>query len=79
VGDKAFTVQCRTQNKEWARVWCQVLDMHDGSYVVRCKPQESYKDLIIDVTWNSIHVAKSPYIIDGWSIYQALFNFLSDD
>lgn len=53
--------------------------MHDGSYVVRCKPQESYKDLIIDVTWNSIHVAKSPYIIDGWSIYQALFNFLSDD
>jgi len=43
------------------------LDRHDGSYIVRFKLYESYKDIIISVLHNEKHVAKSPYFLKGRS------------
>ena len=68
VGEKAFEVtSVLADTGARARVWLQVLDRHDGSYIVRFKLYESYKDIIISVLHNEKHVAKSPYFLKGRS------------
>ncbi|CAM1292733.1 KDELC1 (predicted), partial [Pycnogonum litorale] len=48
------------------RVWTQVLDRQDGSYIVRYKLHETCVDgLHISVTYRSAPVAMSPYILKG--------------
>jgi hypothetical protein len=43
----------------------QVLDRHDGSYIVRYRMMQSYKDLKIEVLYKGKHVADSPYLLNG--------------
>ena len=47
------------------RVWTQVLDRHDGSFIVRYKMFQNCDDLEIHVTWKDHHLAESPYIYKG--------------
>ena len=46
-------------------MWPQVLDRHDGSYIVRYKVLEHTEDLVIEVKYQGKHVAKSPYELEG--------------
>lgn len=47
------------------RAWRQVLDRHDGSFLVLYRAYESVKELFINVKYNGKHVAESPYILQG--------------
>ena len=54
-----------TTSGDRARVWVQVLDRHDGSFIVRYRLFGSYDDLTIEVLYKDKHVAKSPYVFKG--------------
>ena len=43
----------------------QKLDRHDGSFIVRYRMFESYRDLTIEILHEGQHVAKSPYTLQG--------------
>ena len=47
------------------RIWNQVLDRHDGSYIVRYKVYESYEDVMIGIEYNGHPVADTPYKLEG--------------
>lgn len=47
------------------RVWTQILDRHDGSFIVRYKMFQYCDDLEIHVTWKGKHLASSPYFRKG--------------
>lgn len=47
------------------RVWTQLLDRHDGSYIARYKMFHWCDDLEIHVTWKGVHVSESPYKLNG--------------
>ena len=63
-GEQTFDVKLSTSSGR-TRVWLQVLDRHDGSFIVRYRPFASYHDLTIEVLYNGKHVAKSPYKLTG--------------
>ncbi|XP_041375930.1 protein O-glucosyltransferase 2-like [Gigantopelta aegis] len=65
VGEKAFSVSTYSSDGSRVRIWTQVLDRHDGSYIVRFRPYETTTSLIIDVLYGGKHVAKSPYTLKG--------------
>uniref|UniRef100_A0A0B6YAE1 Glycosyl transferase CAP10 domain-containing protein n=1 Tax=Arion vulgaris TaxID=1028688 RepID=A0A0B6YAE1_9EUPU len=73
VGEGAVTATIAPISGARARIWTQVLDRHDGSYVVRFRPFSSSSDLQISVLMNSHHVAKSPYFLKG-DTYHELCN-----
>lgn len=47
------------------RIWTQILDRHDGSFIVRYKMMHSCDDLEIHITLKGKHLGKSPYKYDG--------------
>ncbi|XP_032794179.2 protein O-glucosyltransferase 2 [Daphnia magna] len=47
------------------RVWTQILDRHDGSFIVRYKMFQYCDDMEIHVTWKGHHLAESPYTYKG--------------
>jgi hypothetical protein len=47
------------------RAWRQVLDRHDGSFIVLYRAYESVDELILNVKYNGKDVAESPYILKG--------------
>jgi hypothetical protein len=54
-------------NERPVRVQIQVLDRKDGTYIVRYRLYESYKNLLISIKNKlNIHVANSPYQLRGW-------------
>ncbi|XP_067651435.1 protein O-glucosyltransferase 2-like [Haliotis asinina] len=65
VGEKAFAVTIYKKSNDRVRVWTQVLDRHDGSYIVRYRMYESVMDLEIDILYQGRHVADSPYNLKG--------------
>ena len=65
VGARAFSVSTYASDGSRVRIWTQVLDRHDGSYIVRFKCYESTYSLTIDILYGGKHVAKSPYSIKG--------------
>ncbi|XP_059154251.1 protein O-glucosyltransferase 2-like [Physella acuta] len=72
VGEKAITVNI-VPGSDRARIWTQVLDRHDGSYIVRYRPFSTSSDLSIHVLYNGRHIADSPYILKG-DIYHETCN-----
>lgn len=66
----AFDVKVDTTDGRRSRIWTQLLDRHDGSYIVRFRLFESYKDLQISVTHDGKHVADSPYLLQGWVYHE---------
>ncbi|XP_042240058.1 protein O-glucosyltransferase 2-like isoform X2 [Homarus americanus] len=65
---KSFTVQVEGETTQGTncRVWTQILDRYDGSYIVRYRTYQTCRKLLtIHVLYNSQHVAESPYKISG--------------
>ncbi|XP_048728730.2 protein O-glucosyltransferase 2-like [Ostrea edulis] len=65
LGEKAFEVKVTQEDGSRARIYAQVLDLQDGSYVVRFRPFETYSSLRINLLHDQNHVAKSPYYLKG--------------
>uniref|UniRef100_A0A8C5FMA5 Protein O-glucosyltransferase 2 n=1 Tax=Gadus morhua TaxID=8049 RepID=A0A8C5FMA5_GADMO len=64
-GEKTFDVKISSSTEQFARIWIQVLDRRDGSFLVRYRMYASYTDLHIQVLLKEKHVAKSPFILPG--------------
>ena len=47
------------------RMRVDVLDRHDGVYIVRLKPFSAPENVLVSVKFNGQHVAESPYKIRG--------------
>ena len=47
------------------RIWTQILDRRDGSFIVRYKMMQTCDDLEIHVTAKGLHIGKSPYKFKG--------------
>jgi hypothetical protein len=47
------------------RIWVNMLDRKDGSFIVRYKLYHTCNNFKINVTYKGVHVALSPYIIKG--------------
>lgn len=47
------------------RVWINLLDRKDGSYIVRYKVYETCNNLEINIKYQGSHIAASPYKING--------------
>jgi len=68
-----FTVQVNeAANGVRTRTMIQVLDRHDGSYLVRYKLWQGYHSVVISVLYNGQHVAASPYTLSGISAVRIL-------
>ena len=65
MGQEAFSVNIVQESGARARVWPQLLDRHDGSYILRYKMHQSCKDLRIEIKYGDQHVAQSPYKLHG--------------
>ena len=50
---------------ERVRMRVDVLDRHDGVYIVRLKPFSAPENVEVSVKYNEEHVADSPYKIKG--------------
>ena len=64
-GEKTFEVKIASPTEQFARIWIQVLDRRDGSFLVRYRMYASYTDLHVSVLLKDEHVAKSPFILPG--------------
>lgn len=49
----------------YARIWIQILDRNDGSFLVRYRMYASYTDLHIHILLKDKLVGKSPYVLRG--------------
>lgn len=56
--------------EQFTRIWIQVLDRRDGSFLVRYRTYATYTDLHINVLLKAKHVAKSPYILQGRKLFK---------
>lgn len=66
LGNNVFTVQAnQAADGLRTRTMMQVLDRHDGSYLVRYKLMQGYHDVVINVLFNGQHIANSPYALSG--------------
>ncbi|KAM9851095.1 protein O-glucosyltransferase 2 [Aulostomus maculatus] len=64
-GDKTFAVKIVSPSDKVTRIWIQVLDRSDGSFLVRYRMYASYEELHIQILLMDQHVAKSPFILKG--------------
>lgn len=64
-GEKTFEVNIVSPAEQFTRIWIQVLDRQDGSFLVRYRMYATYTDLHIHILHKNKHVAKSPYILKG--------------
>lgn len=69
VGENAFHVEVEGPGGQRARMRIEVLDRHDGVYIVRMKSYAELHNLILSITYDGVQVADSPYKIKG-PIYQ---------
>ncbi|CAJ1071333.1 protein O-glucosyltransferase 2 [Xyrichtys novacula] len=67
-GEKTFEVKMVSPTEQFVRIWIQVLDRQDGSFLVRYRMYATYRDLQIHILLKNKHVAQSPFILKG-SIY----------
>lgn len=51
--------------EQFPRIWVQVLDRRDGSFLVRYRMYATYTDLQIHILHKEKHVGKSPYTLKG--------------
>lgn len=64
-GANTFEVKITSLSEPFSRIWVQVLDRQDGSFLVRYRMYASYTDLSIQILLKNKDVAKSPYILKG--------------
>lgn len=65
VGENAFEVTATQAGGERVRMRIDVLDRHDGVYIVRLKPFSAPENVEVSIKYNKQHVADSPYKIKG--------------
>ncbi|CAG9853708.1 unnamed protein product [Phyllotreta striolata] len=53
-----------SKNRKHCRVWTNVLDRNDGSFIVRYKLYEFCSSLKISIRYDNKHLADSPYVIN---------------
>uniref|UniRef100_A0A3P9KJ85 Protein O-glucosyltransferase 2 n=1 Tax=Oryzias latipes TaxID=8090 RepID=A0A3P9KJ85_ORYLA len=64
-GEKTFEVKMKSAVEQFPRIWVQVLDRRDGSFLVRYRMYATYTDLQIHILHKEKHVGKSPYTLKG--------------
>lgn len=64
-GEKAFDVKIVSPGEHLTRIWLQVLDRKDGSFLVRYRMYSTYPDIHIHVLLKNEHVANSPFLLKG--------------
>lgn len=64
-GEKTFEVKIVSPAEQMTRIWIQVLDRKDGSFLVRYRMYATYTDVHIHILLKSKHVAKSPFVLKG--------------
>lgn len=64
-GEKTFEVKIVSAVEQLTRIWIQVLDRQDGSFLVRYRMYATYTDVHIHILLKNKHVAKSPFILKG--------------
>ncbi|KAK3085442.1 hypothetical protein FSP39_003355 [Pinctada imbricata] len=72
-GEKAIEASLVHPDGSRARVWTQVLDMKDGSYVIRFRLFQSYTELQINVLHDGKHLAKSPYKLNNMVYHEKCY------
>ncbi|XP_051881576.1 protein O-glucosyltransferase 2 isoform X5 [Pristis pectinata] len=77
-GENTFTVNINSPGEEFTRIWVQVLDRKDGSFLVRYRMYSSYRDLVIEIKFQDAHVAQSPYFLKG-HVYHESCNCPQED
>ncbi|XP_077982312.1 protein O-glucosyltransferase 2-like [Glandiceps talaboti] len=77
-GPNAFSVTVQPRNQR-GRIWTQILDRNDGSFIVRFRMYTSYDNLEITVKSGSVLVAKSPYILQGHIYHETCYCPTEDD
>ncbi|KAK7115228.1 protein O-glucosyltransferase 2-like [Littorina saxatilis] len=70
VGETAFQVTVtQAVGEERVRLRVDILDRHDGVYIVRLKPFSAPENILVSVKYGEEHVAESPYKVKG-PVYQ---------
>ena len=64
-GEETFEVKIVSPVEQFTRIWIQVLDRQDGSFLVRYRMYATYTDIHIHILLKNKHVAKSPFILKG--------------
>ncbi|XP_018537484.1 protein O-glucosyltransferase 2 isoform X2 [Lates calcarifer] len=64
-GENTFEVKIVSPVEQFTRIWIQVLDRKDGSFLVRYRMYATYTDLHIHILLKNKHIAKSPFILKG--------------
>lgn len=64
-GEKTFEVKIISPGEHLTRIWLQVLDRKDGSFLVRYRMYSTYRDIHIHVLLKNEHVANSPFVLEG--------------
>ncbi|KAL4608953.1 KDEL motif-containing protein 1 isoform X1 [Arapaima gigas] len=70
-GENTYEVKIADPGEQFSRIWVQVLDRRDGSFLVRYRMYASYSALTIEVLQKGVHVAKSPYRLKGPVYHEA--------
>lgn len=65
VGKENIKVDYSSPNSGRVRAWPDLLDRNDGSFIVRFRLMETYRDLTISITYKGKHIADSPYALKG--------------
>ena len=63
-GPNAFQVTIKPTSGR-GRIWTQVLDRNDGTFLVRYRLFQTYPEMRIDVMSGDRHVGQSPFIVTG--------------
>lgn len=64
-GEKTFEVKIESPGEHLTRIWLQVLDRKDGSFLVRYRMYATYPDIHVHVLLQHEHVANSPFVLKG--------------
>ena len=65
LGDNVFEITVTSPTDNRVRVYKQMSDVRDGSYIFRYRLFGTYDTLTIAILYNGKHVAKSPYTLEG--------------
>uniref|UniRef100_A0A674NAD9 Protein O-glucosyltransferase 2 n=1 Tax=Takifugu rubripes TaxID=31033 RepID=A0A674NAD9_TAKRU len=64
-GEKTFEVKITSPGEHLTRIWLQVLDRKDGSFLVRYRMYSTYPEIHIHILLKNEHVTNSPFILEG--------------
>ena len=67
LGEKTFDIEVSSPIEDRVRVYRQLFDVQDGTYIFRYRLFGTYDTLKISILFDGKHVAKSPYTLEGKS------------